>query len=356
MRGGAVRSAIPLAHFSNPAIDIVSGEKKLKADMSEHSTIKMHGSWSRIRCAAAAALLVALATGCHRAATSANSEPAPETKSASESPAKSSATANDITRDLLASAEKLDSGKADKASRPRLKLVRRKEVTAQFPDKTPQSTWTVDVFSDDSEVKHGPYTEFYQNGSKFVEGQYTDNKKEGDWKFWGKNGKLIKTESYRDGKLNGAWTLFREDGSKERSVSYKDGKRDGKWVFYDPAGKNQPIEQHEYKADGRDGTWIRWYPNGNKQSEEHYANGVIDGQQTRWFASGKTQEVESFKDGKPDGKRIRWKENGDKIDEIEFQNGHLVTADSTIGPAADPATVPATPPATTPKTGSTAEK
>jgi antitoxin component YwqK of YwqJK toxin-antitoxin module len=330
-----------------------SGDKELKADMSEYSTMKLGRRGSRLSYAAAAVLLVALATGCHRGATSANSEPAPETKAAGESPAKPSATANDITRELLAGAEKLDSGKVADPSRPRPKLVRRKEVTAQFPDKTPQSTWFVDVYSDNSEVKHGPYTEFYQNGSKFVEGQYTDNKKDGDWKFWGTNGKSVKTESYRNGKLDGAWTLFREDGSKERSVSYKDGKRDGKWVFFDPAGKNQPVEQHEYKADGRDGTWIRWYPSGKKQSEEHYTNGVIDGQQTRWYASGKTQEVESFKNGLPDGKRIRWKENGDKINEVEFQNGHLVTADSSIGTVADPA---ATVPATAPSTGSTAEK
>ena len=288
--------------------------------------------------ASVAFLLVALATGCHRAATPANSQPAAETKTASDASAKTSSSANDITRELLASAEKLDSDKANDRSRPSPKFVRRKEVTAQFPDKTPQSSWFVDVYSDDSELKHGPYIEFYQNGGKFVEGQYRNNKKTGDWKFWGKNAKLVKTETYRDGKLDGSWTLLREDGSKERSESFKDGKRDGKWIFYDPAGKNQPVEQHEYKADGRDGTWVRWYPNGNKQSEEHYTNGVIDGQQTRWYASGKMQEVESFKDGKPNGKRIRWKENGDKIDEVEFQNGHVVTSDSSVAPATTPST------------------
>lgn len=309
--------------------------------MAEQSEIEFSWRRYRLRWLGAAALTIGLMAGCHRSPPSSESEPSASGGTDQSAISAKSAGSHSAADDLFPD-EKLLAGKHADPSLPPPKFVRRKEVTAQFPDKTPQSIWQVKVFSDNSEVKDGPYKEFYPDGNKFVEGRYVDGQKEGDWTFWGKNGKLLKTEKYRDGKLDGAWTLFREDGSKERDVSFKAGKREGKWVFYDAAGKNSPVEQHEYKASDRDGTWIKWYPNGNKQSEEHYVDGQIDGEQTRWYESGKQKEVQTFKNGVPDGKRIRWKENGEKIDEVEFKNGRPVTPDAT--PLATPDTTPSSTP------------
>jgi antitoxin component YwqK of YwqJK toxin-antitoxin module len=307
----------------------------MKADMSEQSAIECGLMWRGFRWAAVGVLLTALVAGCHRAETSADSEPpSPGGKDASAVSSNASTAATGTPTELLAGNEKFKSGNPTDISLPPPKYLRRKLVTAQFPDKTPQSTWMVKVYSDGSEINDGPHTEFYPNGNKLVEGQYLDGKSEGKWNFWGTNGKVIKTETYRNGKFDGAWTLFREDGSKERDVSYKAGKRDGKWILYDAAGKNKPVEQQEYKADDSkaeanpDGTWINWYPDGKKKSETHFKNGQIDGEQTRWYPDGNKRESQSFKDGVPDGKRIRWKDNGEKIDEVDFRNGHPVNSDS----------------------------
>ena len=287
--------------------------------MSERLAIEIRLPYHGNRWVVAGALAIALMVGCHRAETPGDSEPKAGEKVASTASSKSAPPAID-PNDLFPD-EKVDKG-------PPPKVVKRKEITAQFPDKTPQSTWMVKVYSDGSEVYDGPHTEFYFNGKKLMEGQYVDGQHYGEWKYWGKNGKLLKTEVYRDGKLDGAWTLLHEDGSKERDESWKAGKRDGRWVVYDALGKNQPIEQNEYKAGARDGTWIKWYPDGTKETEEHYKDAQIDGEQTRWFANGKKQEIQSFKNGVPDGKRIRWKENGEMREETDFKNGQPTTIDS----------------------------
>ena len=294
----------------------------MKADMREQLAVKSRFPLTGLRWAVAGALAMALAAGCHRAETSGDAEPKANEKvasTASSKPAVPTINPSDLFPD-----DKAGSGQSADDKGPPPKFVKIKEVTAVFPDKTPQSTWTLKVYSDGTEIKDGPYNEFYFNGKKLMEGQYVAGLKQGEWKYWGTNGKLIKTETYRNGKLDGAWTLLHEDGSKERDESWKAGKRDGKWILYDSAGKNKPVEQNEFKDGARDGTWIRWNPDGTKASEEHYANAKIDGEQTRWYPNGKTQETQTFKNGVPNGKRIRWKENGEKLSETVFKNGQPI--------------------------------
>jgi antitoxin component YwqK of YwqJK toxin-antitoxin module len=283
----------------------------MKANMAEQSAIGIGLKRRGCQWFVGGALAIALMIGCHRAETSGDPEPAAAgakdaSATTSNPPAAPVVNQNDPSVD-----EKLDLDVSTGDKGPPPKFLKRKEVTAQFPDKTPQSTWFVKVYSDGSEVYDGTYTEYYYDGKKLMDGEYVDGLKQGAWKFWGKNGKLIKTETYRDGKFDGSWTLFREDGSKERDVSYKAGKRDGKWIFYDAAGKNQPIEQDEYKQGPSDGTRTIWYPDGTKQSEEHFKDGQLDGEQTHWFPNGKKQEFQTFKNGVPVGKQMRWNENGE---------------------------------------------
>jgi antitoxin component YwqK of YwqJK toxin-antitoxin module len=49
--------------------------------------------------------------------------------------------------------------------------------------------------------KHGPYFYYYENGKIKIHGNYKNDKKDGDWKFYDEQGKLIKTEKYLNGEL-----------------------------------------------------------------------------------------------------------------------------------------------------------
>ena len=46
-------------------------------------------------------------------------------------------------------------------------------------------------------IKEGLSTEYFINGNKRSEGNYTHNKKFGDWLYWNQNGKLIKKEIHK---------------------------------------------------------------------------------------------------------------------------------------------------------------
>jgi antitoxin component YwqK of YwqJK toxin-antitoxin module len=187
---------------------------------------------------------------------------------------------------------------------PPPKLVDVREVRDDFPDGSMRVVRSVKHFSDNSQVNHGPYTEWWPSGKKFKEGSYEDGKEDGNWVYYYDDGTKAKSGSYKNGKLDGVWTYWRPDS--------KDGK-DGK-----------PDRQEEYKLGARHGAWIRWHDNGKKAAESHLVDGVPDGDQFEWYKNGQLAGQARFKQGKPDGKAITWDEKGRKTGERTFRNGVLV--------------------------------
>lgn len=49
--------------------------------------------------------------------------------------------------------------------------------------------------------KHGPYFYYYESGKIKISGNYKNDEKHGEWKYFNAEGSLIKTEEYEKGKL-----------------------------------------------------------------------------------------------------------------------------------------------------------
>src|SRR5262245_55961344 len=67
--------------------------------------------------------------------------------------------------------------------------------------------------SDDQLVNHGKFTEYYESGQKFAEGEYDNGVHNGTWTFWYDNGQICKVVTFDKGRANGKWDVFREDGT-----------------------------------------------------------------------------------------------------------------------------------------------
>ena len=163
-----------------------------------------------------------------------------------------------------------------------------------FPE-TKQITHLITYNSIHQNEKHGPYKEWLDDGTIYVNGKYTDNVQSGLWLVDGKTGyflngqkdgiwenyneynELLSTEKYENGKLNG-WT-FRYDcsGVKKDSTLYikgeyvlhdrisKDGKsivkvtetkpqfKKGQEAFYEYLNSNiiYPEDAKKYKIKGK---------------------------------------------------------------------------------------------------------
>jgi len=156
---------------------------------------------------------------------------------------------------------------------PPPKLVDTREIREDYADGTIRVACGVKYYSDGSTVKHGPYTEWHPNGTKFKEGQYEDGKMIGEWTFYFDDGKKAKSGSYKANEACGVWTYWRPDGSKHREESYRDGNRHGPWTVWHANGQ-KAIEEH-YVDDKLDGKRIAWDKDGKKTAELVYRKGVL---------------------------------------------------------------------------------
>ena len=122
----------------------------------------------------------------------------------------------------------------------------------------PKSIKTYKVSKDKIElVKESMWRE---NGQKWNEGTYKDNKLDGEYTSWYPNGQKRKEGTYKDGEKYRKWTEWYSNGQKWNEGTYKDGKEDGKWKFWYENGKSG-------EATFKDGEFITaecWDEDGNE--------------------------------------------------------------------------------------------
>lgn len=87
-------------------------------------------------------------------------------------------------------------------------------------------------------IKNGEYTEYYP-GKKLVKFRgFLDDKKQrdGKWVFFGKNGQELSVTIYQNGKRHGHSIVKYPNGSIHYVGEYDQEKRVGEWKFYDEKG------------------------------------------------------------------------------------------------------------------------
>lgn len=76
-------------------------------------------------------------------------------------------------------------------------------------------------------------THFYEGEKKYIDGNLSENQRDGLWYAYHKNGNVQTMAHYKNGKENGRYTVYHENGSVYYTGFYEDGKRVGEWKFYD---------------------------------------------------------------------------------------------------------------------------
>ena len=74
------------------------------------------------------------------------------------------------------------------------------------------------------ELKNGIYSDFYSNGQKSFEKNFSNGVEDGKWTHWDEGGVLKIKGNYKDGVENGNWVYFYSNGQKFLKITYKDGK------------------------------------------------------------------------------------------------------------------------------------
>ena len=193
----------------------------------------------------------------------------------------------------------------------------------------------------ENDLKHGSFTEWWENGNKKSEGNYKNGNKDGFFieyytsgiksnekfyedgnekigfkKTWNEFGNLTysrnQVPNIHEGKYNeNGWKVGRfieknSDGQiKSEGMYSEDGLKEGTWRYWFDNGLIE--KEGDYKNGKRVGLWTVWYGNGKKIEETCYVDDLKNGKTTIWDPTTEKKMWEgSYKNGKRDGKWVRW--------------------------------------------------
>ena len=165
---------------------------------------------------------------------------------------------------------------------------------------------------------------------KIIEsGNYSNNKKNDEWKTYDSYGKLTKLETYIDNKKNGKFQEFQNEKLLTEG-QHKDNLKDGEWKTYDYYGKLSVLEN--YKLDKREGVFKKY--SGDIITEEgQYVGGLMNGEFKTYSNNGKLTSISNYLNGKLNGISQEYSSSTtDVIFEYNFQDNNLAGTQSGFYP------------------------
>lgn len=166
---------------------------------------------------------------------------------------------------------------------------------------------------------HGPFTNYFYNGSPQIVKNYNHGFLDGEYVEYHYGGKLAAKGKYKLGQKEGAWKYYLADGSLYKEETYNDEGLQGKVPYYFTNGKVE--REIEYKNGKKHGTLRRFAEDGQLSYILYFKDNLITGYT---FPDKKSQlmPVISLPGGK--GKINTFYSNGNKSAEMEYSDGEMI--------------------------------
>lgn len=171
-------------------------------------------------------------------------------------------------------------------------------------------------------IKEGPFTLYYPNKLKAMEGNYSNNVQQGVWKFYHRNGQMKDSGMLKNNQMVNTWYSWHENGQLFSIATYpsddlvpdkytpmkldrKPGvladdpivnAKDGVWKSYHPNGKLR--DSGSYKQTAKNGYWASFHENGQPESVGTYNLDVQEGIWEYFHTNGQPSTKEKYVNGK----------------------------------------------------------
>jgi antitoxin component YwqK of YwqJK toxin-antitoxin module len=143
-------------------------------------------------------------------------------------------------------------------------------------------------------------TSYYPQGGKMAEGTYINTKKDSTWRYFDEKGNLVSVEQYLRGLPTGTWRNF-----------YPDGKL---------------LEEYSFNESGlKEGQWKQYYNSGTIKLSAVYRSGKLQGETFYYYPDGSLLMQGNFKDELKVGAWLSFDETGKMVSRSNYDtNGHLI--------------------------------
>ncbi|HIG11051.1 MAG: hypothetical protein ABGY71_00670 [bacterium] len=175
---------------------------------------------------------------------------------------------------------------------PRPVLPEAEPILRRLKRKDPRSgeivrSWSVLVYADGRQLKHGPDLHWYATGGKLSEGRFEYGEPEGVLRRWYANGQMRSECSFQESSEAMEMKFWHENGQLSARGPALRGQRTGAWVFWWPDGNLR--EEGQYEAGERAGLWTLRYENGALRSRGRYSGGRRIAPWEHWTLSEPTR-------------------------------------------------------------------
>ncbi|NTW34287.1 MAG: hypothetical protein HGB12_16990 [Bacteroidetes bacterium] len=110
----------------------------------------------------------------------------------------------------------------------------KKVVEETYPDGSPKIEKYYSTEGDKKEMVRE--VRYYPNHQTEMDGEYKNNKRNGDWVYYYQNGNKWSEGSFIDGLDEGIRSVYYENGKKRYEGYYSKGNQKGIWKFWDESG------------------------------------------------------------------------------------------------------------------------
>lgn len=209
--------------------------------------------------------------------------------------------------------EYYDNGKI--SSKFKLVKSERQDKFEEFYNNSENSIYCTGNYKDN--VKVGEWKYFFRNGKVSSYGSLnSDGRKDGEWKTFYENEKPLSIEVFTDGKFNGVQKYYDDDGLLWEEYTYKKGKLQGYKAY-----KKDGSIICDNKINGKNFKIIQYYPNANKRREGAVTDGELEGVWKDYTRFGVLTEESFYKEGKFNDKYLMYYPNGTISSETNYVNG-----------------------------------
>ena len=199
--------------------------------------------------------------------------------------------------------------------------------TEKFPD-SEQVSEEYQYYNDpetNKRIKHGWYNLYYPDGKYSSVGHYDDDQRNGQWTEFSEDESVFVDGEYREGK---PWTgTFWTPESFLGEVSYRketfmDGVRTGNFYTYFETG--EPRSRGQYVDGEVHGDFVWLFKEGGVSERVHYVNGKEVGEHTVYYPDGMVHNISTYRDGVMSGSFVGFSTDGDTLMTGQFENDQKV--------------------------------
>ena len=165
---------------------------------------------------------------------------------------------------------------------------------------------------------------YREDGSKALEIEMKDGKKNGKLVRWFSNNVPESVAYYRNDSLEGNLTIYDRKGFPLTQIEYHDGKKEG--AYFSWHARDVIREKGFFKNDLYDGEWEYYDKRGVMVGEAAFRMG--EGLQTGYDAFGNLLQTTHYAHNMKNGEEIHYASNGDTLVIIQYKDDRILSIDT----------------------------